>query len=273
VTEPLDEFLAVCRRAAAAGGKQLLDWAGRFAVREKGPADLVTEADLASQEAVREVILGAFPDHGFLAEENGASTQGRDGYRWIVDPLDGTTNYVHGLAQYAVSIALERAGTTLVGVVFDPVANECFAAARGRGADVNGRPLAVSRVDDLSQAMVAASFPPKVRRTDAVIGEFLQVMERAQAVRRMGSSALNLCYVAAGRLDGYWAKDTKVWDVAAGWLLVREAGGVLTNLVGGETDLARPQFIAAATPQLHGQIRELVGSTANSAPARASAGT
>lgn len=259
--EPLDDFLEVCRRAAFAGGKQLRDWAGRFAVKEKGPADLVTEADFASQEAVREVLSAAYPDHGLLGEENGASTEGRDGYRWIVDPLDGTTNYVHGLAQFAVSIALERHGTPLVGVVYDPTADECFAAARGRGAWVNDRPLRVSSVERLSQALVAASFPPKVRRTDAVIEEFLNIVERAQAVRRMGSSALNLAYVAAGRLDGYWAKDTKTWDIAAGWLLVREAGGMLTNMSGGECELAKPQFVAAATPSLHAEIRAALGLT------------
>lgn len=255
MSEPLDDFLDVCRRAAFAGGKQLRDWAGRFAVQEKGPADLVTEADFASQEAVRAVVLNAFPDHGMLGEENGVSSVGRDGYRWIVDPLDGTTNYVHGLAQFAVSIALERNGLPLVGVVYDPSSDECFAAAAGRGAWVNDRPLRVSRVERLAQALVAASFPPRVRRTDAVVAEFLNIVERAQAVRRMGSSALNLAYVAAGRLDAYWAKDTKTWDVAAGWLLVREAGGMLTNMSGGECDLARPQFIAAATPPLHAEIR------------------
>ena len=254
MTEPLDAFLETALGAARRGGAVLLDWAGRFAVREKGPADLVTEADLASQEAVRAAILAAFPDHGFLAEENGASTTGRDGYRWIVDPLDGTTNYVHGLPQFAVSIGLERHGTPLVGCVYDPSADECFYAAAGRGAFVNERRLKVSDVTSLSQALVAVSFPPRVQRDNVNIVEFLNIMERAQAVRRMGSSALNLCYVAAGRLDAYWARDTKVWDVAAGYLIVQEAGGRLTDLAGGPPSLEAPKFIAAATTTLHAEL-------------------
>lgn len=263
MSEPFAEFLEVARRAARAGGQELRNWQGRFAVREKGPADLVTEADLAAQKAVRETLLSAFPDHGFLGEEEGASTVGRDGYRWIVDPLDGTTNYVHGLAQFAVSIGLERSGRLLCGVVYDPSADECFAAAAGLGADVNGTPLRVSGVERLSQAMVAASFPPRVDRKNPVIAEFLNVVEQAQAVRRMGSSALNLCYVAAGRLDAYWAKDTKTWDVAAGWLLVREAGGVLTHYDGGEPDLANPRFLAAATESLHRELRNTLHTAAS----------
>lgn len=256
--DSLDRYLETCLKAARAGGAVLLDWAGRFAAREKGPADLVTEADLASQEAVRGILLGTFPDHGFLGEENGASTVGKDGYRWIVDPLDGTTNYVHGLSQFAVSIALERHGKPLVGCVYDPKADDCFYAARGRGAFVNEQKLQVSDVRELSQALIAMSFPPRVTRNDINVQDFLNVIERAQAVRRMGSSALNLCYVAAGRLDAYWARDTKAWDVAAGFLIVEEAGGKLTNLAGGAPDLERPQFIAAATAELHAEVARIL---------------
>jgi myo-inositol-1(or 4)-monophosphatase len=238
VGEPLQRYLDVAQSAARIAGRLLQDWRGRFQVREKGPSDLVTEADFAAQEAVRTELLGAFPEHGFLAEENGASLVGRDGYRWIVDPLDGTTNYVHGLHQYCVSIALERAGSLLAGVVYDPSANECFAAAAGQGATLNGRPIRTSDVTNLSQALVAASFPPRVRRDHPTIGEFLGVMEQAQAVRRMGSSALNLCYVALGRLDAYWASDTNG---------------------GGEPDLARPRFVAAANASLAAELRDAVG--------------
>jgi myo-inositol-1(or 4)-monophosphatase len=255
VTEPLDRFLNVAVEAGRAAGRELIDWQGRFAVREKGPADLVTEADLAAQEAVRKIILAAFPEHGLLAEENGLSTTGRDGYRWIVDPLDGTTNYVHSLPQFCTSIALERAGRLLVGVVYDPSADECFAAVAGGGATLNGRPIRTSGVTAMPQAMVAASFAPRTKRTDPAIHEFLNVLERAQAVRRMGSSALNLCYVAAGRLDAYWANDTKTWDVAAGWLLVREAGGTVVSPDGDEPDLAKPRFVAAAHAALADELR------------------
>lgn len=258
----IEEFVEVGRRAALAGGAVLQDWAGRFAVTEKGPADLVTEADFASQEAVRKVLMEAFPEHGILAEENGLSTEGKDGYRWIIDPLDGTTNYVHGLAQYCVSIGLECRGKLLAGVVFDPKANDCFTAGLGQGAFLNGRALRVSGVRGLSKALVAVSFPPGVGRGDPSVEDFLNVMDHAQAIRRMGSSALNLCYLAAGRIDGYWARDTKAWDVAAGYLLVTEAGGVLTSYDGGPADVARPRFIAASTPELHRELSGLLHRTA-----------
>jgi myo-inositol-1(or 4)-monophosphatase len=255
----IGDYQRVCERAARAGADVLRDWAGRFAVREKGPSDLVTEADLASQDAVKAIILGAFPRHGFLAEEAGASIASQDdGFRWIVDPLDGTTNYVHGVPNYAVSIALERAGEPLVGTVYDPVADECFSAAAGQGATCNGRPLRVSAAQCLTQALVAVSFSAKVQRGDPEIDDFIEVNLQAQATRRLGSSALNLCYVAAGRFDAYWATTTKTWDIAAGALLVGEAGGVITSFDGGALDLGRPQFIAAATPALHRELSELL---------------
>jgi myo-inositol-1(or 4)-monophosphatase len=256
------EYRRVCEQAAEAGGAVLLDWAGRFAVREKGPADLVTEADLASQDAIRDMLLGAFPEHGFLAEENLSIPSRQDGLRWIVDPLDGTTNYVHGLPQYAVSIALEQAGKLLVGVVYNPATGERFTATAGQGAQLNGRPLRVSKVTTLDQALIATSLPAKVRREDPEVSDFLAVTFASQAVRRMGSSALNLCYLAAGRFDAYWARSTKAWDIAAGMLILREAGGVATSIDGGELDLARPEFIAASTPDLHREISQVLGLTA-----------
>jgi len=255
----MPEFITVCEEAARAGGAVLLDWAGRFTVREKRPADLVTEADLASQDAVRKVLQGRYPNHGFLAEEEELSIPSReDGFRWIIDPLDGTTNYVHGMHNYCVSVALERHGEILAGAVFDPNAGECYTASVGEGAYLNGRRLTVSDVDQLSQALIAASFPPRVRRDDPGIEAFVEVLVASQAVRRLGSAALNLCYVAAGRLDGYWASATHPWDVAAGVLLVREAGGVVTDLDGGDLDLMQARLIAASGPPLAEQIRDLV---------------
>lgn len=255
----IDDYLTVCEEAARAAGAVLLDWAGRFSAREKGPSDLVTEADLAAQEVIRDRLFAAFPKHGFLGEEQDANIASQDdGLRWIVDPLDGTMNYVHGVPNYAVSIALERHGRLLVGTVFDPVNRECFSAAVGQGAWLNGGRLAVSAVTELSQALVAVSFPARVRRDDREIADFLEVTVRAQGTRRMGSSALNLCYVAAGRFDGYWSTSTKSWDIAAGALLVTEAGGTITHYGGEAFDLARPQFIAAATTKLHGELHELL---------------
>jgi myo-inositol-1(or 4)-monophosphatase len=251
------DYLTTCEQAARAGGAVLLDWMGRFAVREKGPSDLVTEADVASQQVIRDHLLAAFPEHGFLGEEEPAATQRRP-FRWIVDPLDGTTNYAHGLPQFCVSVALEHEGRTLVGVIYDPVSQECFRGAAGDGAYLNGRRIAVSGVTQLSASLAAVSFPARVPRGSPLIADFIEVLHHAQAMRRMGSSALNLAYLAAGRLDAYWATDTKVWDVAAGWLLVQEAGGVVTGLSGQTCSLDRPSFVAAATPQLHQQLLALL---------------
>ncbi len=252
------EFLAVCEHACRQAGAVLRHWQGRFSVREKGPADLVTEADLAAQQVVREIVLGAYPDHGLLGEE-GANLPSQGPFRWIVDPLDGTTNYVHGLGNYGVSLALERDGELLVGCVYDPVAEECFSALRGGGARLNGQTISASRVQRLSDALVAVSFPARMTRQAPQLGQFVEVLLEAQAIRRLGSSALNLCYVAAGRLDAFWATETCIWDIAAGVLLVREAGGLVTGLEGGPFDLNCPRPVAAATPELH---RQLIGTLA-----------
>lgn len=256
----MNEFLKVCESAARAGGAVLLDWAGRFNVREKGPADLVTEADLASQEVVRGHLLGAFPKHGFLGEENSSIPSRDNGYRWIVDPLDGTTNYVHGIPQYCVSVALEQNGKVVVGTVFDPVGQECFTAASGEGAWLNGKPIRVSEMAKLDHAVVAMSLPPAIERDHIELKQFIEVVVRAQSMRRMGSSALNLCYVACGRFDAYFSNSTKVWDIAAGVLLVREAGGLVVTPDGGELDLHRPRFVAASTPALSAELRAVLAS-------------
>jgi myo-inositol-1(or 4)-monophosphatase len=255
------EFGEICERAARAGGHVLLNYRSRFRVREKAPRDLVTDADLAAQRAIRDILLGAFPDHDFLGEEEDPSVTKRgrsvaaDGRpRWIVDPLDGTANYVHGLQGFAVSIAVERQGQLLAGTVFDPLSGECFTARQGQGAWLNGRPLAVSDCKELGQAMVAASFSPDVERDSVEIRRFVDVLVACQSIRRLGSCALNLSYVAAGRLDGYWTTSVKTWDVAAGALLVAEAGGLTTNLQGGQLDLNRPEFVSASTPQLHAAL-------------------
>jgi len=234
-----------------------LDWQGRILPREKSRRDLVTEADLASQQAIRRILLDAFPHHGFLGEEQDR-TSSDDGppveSRWIVDPLDGTTNYVHGLPAFSVSVALEQRGALLVGVIYDPVADECFTARANDGAFLNGRKLSVSRCESLDQALAAASFSANVSRDSDEVQRFLELLGECQAVRRLGSSALNLAYLAAGRIDAYWATSVQIWDVAAGMLLVQEAGGIVTNVDGGTFDLSRPRFAAAATFPLHQQL-------------------
>lgn len=252
----LQTFCEVGEQAARAAGAVLLDWAPRISVREKGPSDLVTEADVAAQEEVRQILLSAFPKHGLLGEENASIPSRDNGYRWIVDPLDGTTNYVHGIPFYCVSIALEQHGELAVGVVYDPVSGECFTARRCEGAYLNGRKLNVSQVQQLCQAVVASSFPPQVLPDAVELRQFVDLTQRTQSMRRMGSSALNLCYVAAGRYDAYWSQSTKLWDIAAGVLLVQEAGGMVTDPSGEVFRIEPPHFIAAASSSLH---RELSG--------------
>ena len=253
------DFVKVCEQSARAAASVLLEWKGRFRAREKGPCDLVTEADLAAQEAVRSVVLGAFPDHDFLGEEDTAALVRRSPYRWIVDPLDGTTNYVHGVPNYAVSVALEHEGRLLVGTVYDPSADECFTAIRGEGAQLNNQPIRVSDISDLSQALVSVSFPARVELGSRPMQDFEKIIVRAQAVRRSGSAAINLCYVACGRFDAYFARETKAWDVAAGALLVEEASGMITGIDGREFSLDQPRFIAAGSSKLHAEIFSLIG--------------
>lgn len=252
------DYLMLCEQAARAGARELSDWVGRFAVREKGPFDLVTEADLASQEAIREVVMASCPDHAFLAEEGDTATGLDADYCWVVDPLDGTTNYVHQVPHYAVSVALLERGRPLVGVIFDPVSNECFTAARGQGARLNGKPITTSGTTELKEALVAASFAARVGFPSPEIDQFVAVVQQCQAVRRTGSAALNMCYVAVGRFDAFWALSTKAWDVAAGALLVEEAGGVVTRMDGGPLELSQPHPVASASRQLHDAFRALL---------------
>jgi myo-inositol-1(or 4)-monophosphatase len=172
-------------------------------------------------------------------------------YRWIVDPLDGTANYVHRLQTYAVSIALQQGNHLVLGVVYDPVSEECFTAQRGEGARLNGLPLKTSECPRLDQAMIAVSFSANIERGSIEITRFIEALHSCRSVRRLGSAALNLAYLAAGRLDSYWATSVQAWDVAAGFLLVEEAGGKITALDGQPVELESPQFLATANPALH----------------------
>jgi len=258
--EPLDDWLETCQAAALAGGRELLAWRGHFQTREKAPTDLVTDADLAAQSAVREVIAARYPEHAFIGEEQPAGKRefSDDDLVWIVDPLDGTTNYVHGYPCYAVSVALAKAGKPLVGVIYDPVAEECFVAVAGHGAWCNGEPLQISGATMLAQSLVAISLPPRVQRDSPDLLDFIEVVQVCQGVRRTGSAALNLAYVARGCLDAVWANLINPWDVAAGVLLVREAGGVVTARDGGQFDLWHPPFVAASGPELHDALMRVL---------------
>ena len=248
----------VCEEAARAAGATLLDWRGRFKAREKGRADLVTEADLAAQKAIEKVVLGAFPEHGFVGEEEGEPINPDSQFQWIVDPLDGTTNYVHDVPHYATSIALTERGKLLAGVVFDPVADECYSATAGEGTKLNGTPVRTSGIENLADALVAASFPPQVTKNLQALSEMIDIMPHCQAIRRGGSAALNLAYIAAGRFDAYWARDLYPWDAAAGVLLIQEAGGVVTDPQGKQFDPWKPLLLAGASQELHRQLGELL---------------
>lgn len=251
-------YLEAGREAARRGAARLEEWRSKFSVREKGRSDLVTEADEASQQAIRAFLQERFPTHGFLGEEDKAS-QIRPGAdappTWIVDPLDGTTNYVHDCPLYCVSIGLQVAGEMVVGVVLDPARDELFSAATDAGAWLNDRPLQTSRVATLEEALLATGFPPDMRGQERMLDWWRFFSLRAQSLRRTGSTALNLAYVAAGRFDGYWAFDNKVWDVAGGIVLVREAGGTLTNVEGNALDPFLPDTLASNGP-LHAALLE-----------------
>lgn len=255
----INDYLRVCEEAVRLGGRVIQDWVGKFEVRKKGPADLVTQADFASQEAVRQLVLGRFPSHCLLGEEKTPENAAADRaeYRWIVDPLDGTTNFVHGVPHYCVSLALERNGDLLVGAVYDPALDECFSAAKGQGAWLNGQPIHTSDISTLPEALAIVGFPPNVQRDSPDLMLFLEMLHCSQAIRRSGSSALNLCYLAAGRYDVYWSYSTKIWDVAAGVLIAREAGGHVTSTTGGEFCLDEASFLAAANAGLHAQLLEV----------------
>jgi myo-inositol-1(or 4)-monophosphatase len=257
----MTELLETCEAAARAGGRELLAWRGRFQTRQKAPADLVTDADMASQSAVRSEILARYPDDSFVGEEQLLFEPiiAEDRSVWIADPLDGTTNYVHGYPFYSVSVAVARGNKLLAGVVYDPLTDECFAAERGCGASCNGERLTTSRIASVGEALVAVSLPPRVAADAPDLMDFVRVAQVSQAVRRSGSAALNLAYVASGRLDAFWATTINPWDVAAGILLIQEAGGVVTGRDGGAFDLWNPHFIAAAGDDLHRQLRGVLG--------------
>ncbi len=248
----------VAVEAATSAGNVLREMLYTAAVQEKGPKDLVTDADLAAQQTIERIILSAFPTHRFIGEESPKEKQlppVENEWTWIVDPLDGTANYVHRLPNFAVSIALARGRDVRVGVVYDPMADELYSAIAGEGATLRGTGLRTSGCVSLYQAMVAASFPPSVRRDSVAVHQFLNVLEQSQSVRRLGSAALNLCYVAEGRLDAYWASCLKSWDIAAGVLIATEAGAAVTNFSGEPIDLWGGEVLVAATAELHDGMR------------------
>lgn len=247
----LAEFTDAAVEAAKRGAAILESWRGRFVIREKSRADLVSEADEASQKAVREYLLGRFPQHHFLGEEDCVG-KAVDAVRppagapptWVVDPLDGTSNYVHDVPMYCVSIGLVIAGKPVAGVVLDPRLGETFTAAKGCGAFLNGKPMKVSAIRTVADAMLSTGFPANLERHMRNLEVWKRLAGTAQSIRRTGSTALNLAYVACGRFDGYWGYDNYAWDVAAGAILVAEAGGRVTAANGSEFDPFRADMLA-----------------------------
>jgi myo-inositol-1(or 4)-monophosphatase len=258
----LDQVRHVGQQAALAAGALLkLNYEKPHDITLKSAIDPVTESDFASQETIIRLIRQTFPDHGILAEEEDLDKgEGQGGaglpraygpgpsitYRWIIDPLDGTVNFAHGFPLFCVSIAFESAGMVEYGVVYDPLREELFEARRGGGAFVNGRPLKVSRVDLLEGALVATGFPYDIRdRLPETLARMGRVMATSQGLRRAGSAALDLSYVAAGRLDGFFEENLKPWDTAAGILLVAEAGGMVSTYSGSPYSLFSENILAS----------------------------
>jgi len=284
----LDECLDVAKRAAKAAGQRIAEMLYSAEVREKSSKDLVTDADIAAQEIIYKILLGHFPTHSFVGEEGSQSVAAFDSptsssvsqlvagdvtpagpkpdavssivppdcWCWVVDPIDGTANYVHRFPNFAVSIALVRNGLSYVGVIYDPMADELFCAISGKGAILNGKPIRSSGCKQMDKALIAASFPPNVGRGSVEIDQFVEVLVEAQSVRRLGSAALNLCYVACGRLDGYWAGKVRSWDVAAGVLIAQEASCVLTAMDGSAFVLDHGDLTIAASRELHSALTE-----------------
>jgi myo-inositol-1(or 4)-monophosphatase len=233
---------------AALGGDALV-------VKAKRANDFVTQVDRAAEEAIIEIARKAYPDHGFVAEESGTTGEHAE-YRWIIDPLDGTTNFIHGFPQYGVSIGIEHRGALTHAVIYDPARNELFTASKGRGAFLNDRRVRVSKCARLQDALVGTGFPFKeVSRLDLYTRQLARFMQTSAGVRRAGAASLDLAYVACGRLDAFWELGLAPWDMAAGALLIQEAGGLVGDLE-GESGFMESGDICAATPKVFAALLE-----------------
>jgi myo-inositol-1(or 4)-monophosphatase len=259
------EFISVAWDAASKAGAFILDsWQRPKEIAFKGAIDLVTSVDRESERIIVETLQRAFPDHSILAEEETDSRKSLSPYLWLVDPLDGTTNFAHAYPHACVSIALQYESEILIGLVYDPIRNECFKAVRGQGSTLNGKIIETSMIDELDKALLGTGFPYDAREfADFYLTYFQAFMMRCQGIRRSGSAALDLCYVACGRLDGYWELKLKPWDIAAGSLIVSEAGGKLSDFhdnpftIRGHETIASNRLIHNDMVRISTQIREL----------------
>jgi myo-inositol-1(or 4)-monophosphatase len=221
-------------------------WRQPRSIDYKGPIDLVTSVDRSTEQSIVAVLHHEFPEHSILAEEDTRLTGAAREYCWIIDPLDGTTNFAHSYPQVAVSIALEFSEQTILGLVYDPFRRECFRAVKGEGASLNGDRIEISRINELDKALLATGFPYDRRENaDSYLTFFKDFLVRCQGIRRAGSAALDLCYVAAGRLDGFWELKLKPWDIAAGALIVAEAGGSVSDFLGNDFSIHGTETLAS----------------------------
>jgi myo-inositol-1(or 4)-monophosphatase len=261
--DPAVNIAVKAARRAASVINQAANQLDLLNVETKAPNDFVTEVDRAAEAAIVGILREAFPEHGILAEESGRSgpTEGRGAeYVWIIDPLDGTTNFIHGFPQYAISIALTRKGVPEHAVIFDPVANELFTASRGRGAYMDDRRLRVSRRTRLADALLGTGFPfRQFDHIDAYLAMFRELTQKTAGLRRPGAAALDLAYVASGRLDGFWEIGLAPWDMAAGVLLIQEAGGFVADFE-GEDDYLTTGNLVAGTPKVFTELLSTVQS-------------
>ncbi|GHT45844.1 inositol monophosphatase [Planctomycetales bacterium] len=259
-SENLNDYLAVCREASLAAGKIQREKLGMVTVKIKSnPNDLVTEADTASQKIIEEIIYEAFPGHRFVGEEGHLTESRGDSdseYCWIADPLDGTTNFVHHCPMFGPSLALVKGNDVLCGVFYNPMTEELFTASKGQGAFLNGKRIQTSGCRTLSQSLLAVGFASQVSADSVGMKAFMNTLPLAQSVRRTGSTAMNLAFIASGYFDAAWAYSCHCWDIAAGVILVQESGGVITKPNGSPinfTDAPTP-FYAAATADLHAEL-------------------
>lgn len=256
----LNKELETARHAARAAGKILKNSFGRVNnIIKKGTIDLVTEADLEAEKIILETIQGNFPADSILSEEAGQQ-QRNSGRTWLVDPLDGTTNFAHGFPFFAVSIALEIEREIVLGIVYNPQMGEFYEGVRGEGSRLNNKPIKVSKAPNLNESLVGTGFPYYIHeRPEEVIKFFSKMIVRAQGIRRPGSAAMDLCYVAAGRLDGFWEQGLNPWDTAAGIVIVEEAGGKVTTFQ-GEPYSPFHKTIVAANPPVHAEMIKVLKS-------------
>jgi len=268
MTAEIQIFLSAAQEAATAAGTLIRQhWQRPKQIYYKGAIELVTSVDRESERRIVDVLQRQFPDHSILAEEETDLVGSQASHRWIIDPLDGTTNFAHSYPQFCVSIALERDGEVILGLVYDPLRPECFQAVKGQGATLNGEPIQISGIKELDQALLATGFPYNHRENaDFYLAFFKSFMTRSQGIRRNGAAALDLCYVACGRLDGFWEFNLRPWDTAGGALIVEEAGGKMSDLSGNPFSIWSNEALAS-----NGAIHEVMvnaATAARNAPAR-----